>query len=252
MPGKICKGNGLSETCCHLSEVRARRLRLDRVNALGLISSQFHRFPPKTWNRGTPWNSRSTPGSLAAQGLRGNRGTVEQNFQKLPRNLHIYITRTNVHIYVRSYICCIFCSTVPHPTKKVVESLAAQGLRGNRGTVEQNFQKLPRNLHIYITRTNVHIYVRSYICCIFCSTVPHPTKKVVESLAAQGLRAVEPVFHARSSCSTLQRQFIRIFLVIQLHGGQPQAEAFRGDTIDTLPLGVGTPAGLNQGFLLQV
>lgn len=187
MPGKICKGNGLSETCCHLSEVRARRLRLDRVNALGLISSQFHRFPPKTWN------SRSTPGSLAAQGLRGNRGTVEQNFQKLPRNLHIYITRTNVHIYVRSYICCIFCSTVPHPTKKVVESLAAQGLR-----------------------------------------------------------AVEPVFHARSSCSTLQRQFIRIFLVIQLHGGQPQAEAFRGDTIDTLPLGVGTPAGLNQGFLLQV
>ena len=193
MPGKICKGNGLSETCCHLSEVRARRLRLDRVNALGLISSQFHRFPPKTWNRGTPWNSRSTPGSLAAQGLRGNRGTVEQNFQKLPRNSHIYITRTNVHIYVRSYICCIFCSTVPHPTKKVVESLAAQGLR-----------------------------------------------------------AVEPVFHARSSCSTLQRQFIRIFLVIQLHGGQPQAEAFRGDTIDTLPLGVGTPAGLDQGFLLQV
>lgn len=160
MPGKICKGNGLSETCCHLSEVRARRLRLDRVNALGLISSQFHRFPPKTWNRGTPWNLCSTP-----------------------------------------------------------ESLAAQGLRGNRGTVEQNFQKLPRNLHIYITRTNVHIYVRSYICCIFCSTVPHPTKKVVESLTAQGLWAVEPVFHARSSCSTLQRQFIRIFLVIQLHGG---------------------------------
>lgn len=193
MPGKICKGNGLSETCCHLSEVRAGRLRLDRVNTFGLISSQFHRFPPKTWNRGTPWNSCSTP-----------------------------------------------------------ESLAAQGLRGNRGTVEQNFRKLPRNLHIYTTRTNVHIYTRSYICCIICSTVPHPTKKVVEGLAAQGLWAVEPVFHACSSCSTLQRQFIRIFFVIQLHGGQPQAEAFRGDAIDTLSLGVGTPAGLDQGFLLQV
>ena len=105
---------------------------------------------------------------------------------------------------------------------------------------------------VYKLLEQTYTHAHSYICCIFCSTVPHPTKKVVESLAAQGLRAVEPVFHARSSCSTLQRQFIRIFLVIQLHGGQPQAEAFRGDTIDTLPLGVGTPAGLDQGFLLQV
>ena len=193
MPGKIRKGNGLSKACCHLSEVRARRLRLDRVNTFGLISSQFHRFPPKTWNRGTPWNSCSTP-----------------------------------------------------------ESLAAQGLRGNRGTVEQNSQKLPRNLHIYITRTNVHIYARSYICCIFCSTVPHPYKNDVVVLVPQRLQPVEHWFHTCSSSSTLQRQVIRIFLVIQLHGGQPQAEAFRGDTIDTLPLGVGTPAGLDQGFLLQV
>lgn len=149
MPRKICKGNGLSETCCHLSEVRARRLRLDRVNALGLISSQFHRFPPKTWNRGTPWNSRSTPGSLAAQGLRGNRGTVEQNFQKLPRNLHIYITRTNVHIYVRSYICCIFCSTVPHPTKKSGCKPCGARVTG-RGTC------VPRTFLMFHTTAAIH------------------------------------------------------------------------------------------------
>ena len=193
MPGKICKGNGLSETCCHLSEVRARRLRLDRVNALGLISSQFHRFPPK-------------------------RGTVEHRGTRVP---HLEALRR------KGYVATV------EPWNKIFK----------------NFHEI----YTYILLEQMSIYMYALIYAVFFVPQFHtPPKKVVESLAAQGLRAVEPVFHARSSCSTLQRQFIRIFLVIQLHGGQPQAEAFRGDTIDTLPLGVGTPAGLNQGFLLQV
>lgn len=149
MPGKICKGNGLSETCCHLSEVRARRLRLDRVNALGLISSQFHRFPPKTWNRGTPWNSRSTPGSLAAQGLRGNRGTVEQNFQKLPRNLHTYILLEQMSIYMYALIYAVFFVPQFHtPPKKWLKALRRKASRC--GTC------VPRTFLMFHTTAAIH------------------------------------------------------------------------------------------------
>lgn len=99
---------------------------------------------------------------------------------------------------------------------------------------------------VYKLLEQTYTHAHSYICCIFCSTVPHPSKNDVVALVPQRLQPVEHWFHTCSSSSTLQRQVIRIFLVIQINCGQPQAETLRRDAIDPLSLGVGPSPGLDQ------
>ena len=105
---------------------------------------------------------------------------------------------------------------------------------------------------VYKLLEQTYTHAHSYICCIFCSTVPHPSKNDVVALVPQRLQPVEHWFHTCSSSSTLQRQVIRIFLVIQINCGQPQAKTFCWDAIDPLASGICPSTRFDKILLLQI
>lgn len=70
----------------------------------------------------------------------------------------------------------------------------------NRGT---NFSKISTKMCVYKLLEQTYTHAHSYICCIFCSTVPHPSKNDVVALVPQRLQPVEHWFHTCSSSSTL-------------------------------------------------
>ena len=105
---------------------------------------------------------------------------------------------------------------------------------------------------VYKSLEQTYTHAHSYICCIFCSTVPHPSKNDVVALVPQRLQPVEHWFHTCSSSSTLQRQVIRIFLVIQINCGQPQAKTFCWDAIDPLASGICPSTRFDKILLLQI
>ena len=83
-------------------------------------------FLQKTWNCGTAWNLCSTLESLVPQRIQVNRGT---NFSKISTKMCVYKLLEQTYTHAHSYICCIFCSTVPHPSKNDVVAIVSQRLQ---------------------------------------------------------------------------------------------------------------------------